>query len=28
MSKAVWPLGCLLIGYGIFRIFVGWFYID
>ena len=23
MSKAVWPLGCLLIGYGIFRIFVG-----
>ncbi len=23
MSKVVWPLGLLMIGYGIFRIFVG-----
>lgn len=23
MSKLVWPLGCLLMGYGIFRIFAG-----
>jgi hypothetical protein len=23
MSKIVWPLGLLMIGYGIFRIFVG-----
>ncbi|MGA9452691.1 MAG: hypothetical protein WBW41_15260 [Verrucomicrobiia bacterium] len=23
MSKVVWPLGCLMIGYGIFKIFIG-----